>query len=80
MGEQVEWFMNKAGDHIGVVAERKGEPNWSYIILRQDQTGGLRVSDVRVNFFSRTAATADLLQQMAAAEKSGHKAVAELEP
>ena len=36
MVEQVEWFSNKLGNLLGIIAEGKSVAGWNYAILKRD--------------------------------------------
>ena len=69
-GEEVDWFTSKPGGLLGTVAKGNGRTGWNYVILKRKKTGGVKICDVGANFFSRDAATVDLVLAMATAAKN----------
>jgi hypothetical protein len=70
MAWQIEWFANRAGSTIGTLAVREADEGWNYAVLRRDETGAFRVLKLGGDAFSLDDARAELLLEMAAAEKS----------
>jgi hypothetical protein len=66
-GELVEWFANEANDILGAIDhERTG--TWSYVLMKKNQEGALRVIEINENIVSRSVAEAELFQKMAEVE------------
>ena len=65
MVDQVEWFANRSGNLLGTIAKGKSVAGWNYVILKRNKEGDLHVHKVMNSFFSRKAATDDLLISMA---------------
>jgi len=52
MGEQVEWFSNKAKNLIGTIALTKVGRSWNFAVLRRNKLGNFQVCDIGQNFFN----------------------------
>ncbi len=66
-GDLVEWFANQTNSILGAIDhERSG--TWSYVVLKKNDDGQLRVVEINENMVSRSAAETELFQKMAAAE------------
>jgi hypothetical protein len=66
-GELVEWFANETNSVLGAIDhERSG--TWSYVVMKKERDGQLRVVDINENMVSRSTAESELFQKMAAAE------------
>jgi hypothetical protein len=65
MVDQVEWFANASGNLLGIIAKGKSVAGWNYVILKRNKEGNLHVHKVMNSYFSRKAATDDLLISMA---------------
>jgi hypothetical protein len=66
MVEQVEWFSNKSGNLLGVIAKGEGVAGWNYAILKRDGKNDFHVRKVMNNFFNLNAARVDLFLSMTA--------------
>jgi hypothetical protein len=64
IGEQVEWWAQKAGRFIGTIAKGIAEPGWRYILLVRDEGGRFRICRLRGGIESLPAATQQLLTVM----------------
>jgi hypothetical protein len=51
MGEQIEWFANKAKTLIGTIALSKTGRSWNYAVLRRNKLGNFQVCEIGQNFF-----------------------------
>jgi len=65
MVEQVEWLANTSRNLLGTVAKGKNVAGWNYVILKRNKEGDFHIHKVMNSFFSRKAATDDLLISMA---------------
>jgi len=63
--EEVEWFSNRSGSLLGVIARGDNVAGWNYVILKRDREGDFHVRKVMSNFFSPKDARVDLLLSMA---------------
>lgn len=70
MAWQIEWFASKSGTTIGTLAKGKIATGWDYAVLEREQTGSFRVRKLGGDAFSIDDARADLLLEMAAAERN----------
>ncbi len=73
MVQEVEWFSNRSGHLLGVVAKGEGIAGWSYAVLKRDRKGDPHVCKVMNNFFSLNAARVDLLLSMAGIESANRE-------
>ena len=71
MAWQIEWFADKAGTTIGTLALGEADEGWNFVVLARDRTGDFRILKLGGDAFSLDDARAELLSEMAAAEKSG---------
>jgi hypothetical protein len=67
MGEQVEWFANKAKDLIGTIALNKVGRSWNFAVLRRNMLGNFQVCNIGQNFFNLRQTIAQFTYAMAAA-------------
>jgi hypothetical protein len=67
-GELVEWFANEANTILGAIDHEQKTSTWSYVVVRKNQEGVLRVSELNENIVSRLAAEAELFRKMETAE------------
>ena len=65
MVDRVDWFANPSGSLLGTIAVGKAVAGWNYIILKRNKEGNFHIHKVMNSFFSRKAATDDLLVSMA---------------
>jgi hypothetical protein len=72
MGEQVEWFTNRAKSLIGTIALTKTGRSWNYAILRRNRLGHFQVCDIGQNFFSLKQTMVQFTYAMVAAKKDRH--------
>ena len=70
MAWQTEWFANKAETIIGTLAVGKANEGWNYAVWWRDKMGNFRVYELGGDAFSLDGARAELLLEMAVAEKS----------
>jgi len=63
--EQVDWFANASGNLLGTIAKGKSVAGWNYMIFKRNKEGDFQIHKVMNSFFSRKAATDDLLISMA---------------
>lgn len=64
IGEQVEWWAQKAGRFIGTIAKGIAEPGWRYILLERDEGGRFRICRLRGGIESLQAASHQLVTVM----------------
>jgi hypothetical protein len=67
-GELVEWFANEANNTLGAIDHEQKTGTWSYVVLKRNPEGVLRVSELNENIISRPAAEAELFRKMEATE------------
>lgn len=70
MGEQVEWFSNRARNLIGTIARSKVGRSWNYAILRRTKLGNFQVCDIGENFYNLQQTGVQFRYAMAAAKKA----------
>ena len=56
IGDEVEWFSNRAGNIIGTVARGDRNKGWNYVILKRNRGGAFQVRNVMGDFYNRAAA------------------------
>jgi hypothetical protein len=64
----VEWFANEANNTLGAIDHEQKTGTWSYVVLKRNPEGVLRVSELNENIISRPAAEAELFRKMEATE------------
>jgi len=69
MGKQVEWFSNRSGNMLRILAEGEGRASWHYAILKRDRKGDFHARKVMSNFFALEDARVDLRLSMVEIEK-----------
>ena len=69
-GELVEWFANDANNTLGAIDHEQETGTWSHVVIKRNQEGVLRVSELNENIVSRPAAEAELFRKMEADETS----------
>ena len=69
MGEQIEWFANKAKNLIGTIALTRTGRSWSYAVLRRNKLGNFQVCDIGQNFFSLKQTMVQFTYAIVAAKK-----------
>jgi len=74
MGEQVEWFANKAKNLIGTIALTKVGRSWNFAVLRRNKLGNFQVCDIGQNFFNLRQTMVQFTYAMVAA-KNGQQEV-----
>jgi hypothetical protein len=67
-GELVEWFANEANNILGAIDHEPKEGTWSYVVLKTNQQGDLRVMELNEKMKSRLDAETELYREMEAAE------------
>ncbi len=70
MGEQVEWFANKAKNLIGTIALTKTGKSWNFVVLRRNKLGNFQICDSGKNFFNLRQTMVQFRYAMAAAKNS----------
>ena len=70
MGEQVEWFANKARNLIGTIALTAMGRSWNFAILKRNRQGNFQVCDVGQNFFNLSQIMVQFRYAMVAAKYS----------
>ena len=70
MGEQVEWFANKAKNLIGTIALTKVGRSWNFAVLRQNKLGNFQVCDIGQNFFNLSQTMVQFRYAMVAAKNT----------
>jgi hypothetical protein len=70
MGEQVEWFANKAKSLIGTIALTKVGRSWNFAVLRRNKQGNFQVCDIGQNFFNLRQTMVQFMYAMVAAKSS----------
>jgi len=68
-GKLVEWFANQRNSVVGAI-DHEQSGTWSYVVLKQDEKGELRVVEINENMVTRPAAEAELFRKMEDAAKS----------
>jgi hypothetical protein len=68
-GELVEWFANEGKNILGAIDHEPRAGTWSYVVMKGNQEGELRVVDLKENIKSRTDAETELFRKMEAAER-----------
>jgi len=66
-GELVEWFANQTNSILGAI-DHEQSGTLSYVVMKKNDDGQLRVVEINENMVSRSAAETELFQKMAAAE------------
>ena len=67
-GELVEWFANEANNTLGAIDHEQETGTWSYVVMKRNQEGILRVLELNENMISRPDAETELFLKMEAAE------------
>jgi hypothetical protein len=67
-GELVEWFANEENNILGAIDHEQREGTWSYVVLKGQQEGELRVVELKENIKTRGDAEAELFRKMEDAE------------
>ena len=70
MGEQVEWFANRARNLIGTIALTAMGRSWNFAILKRNRQGNFQVCDVGQNFFNLSQIMVQFRYAMVAAKYS----------
>jgi hypothetical protein len=73
IGKGIEWFSNKAGNVIGIIALGDSNRRWNYAIFRRNKKANFVACDVRDRFCNQAAARVDFMHAMAGTEKSERK-------
>ena len=67
-GQQVEWFVNESNNIVGAIDHEPRVGTWSYVVMKRNQEGILRVLELNENMISRPDAETELFLKMEAAE------------
>lgn len=70
MGDQVEWFANKAKNLIGTIALTKVGRSWNFAVLRRNKLGNFQVCEIGQNFFNLGQTMVQFTYAMIAAKNS----------
>ncbi|HUK81374.1 MAG TPA: hypothetical protein VLZ12_01960 [Verrucomicrobiae bacterium] len=70
MGEQVEWFANRARSLIGTIALTKVGRSWNFSVLRRNTLGNFQVCNIGQNFFSLSQTMVQFRYAMVAAKNN----------
>jgi hypothetical protein len=71
IGSEVEWFADRVGSILGIVAEGATDGNWGYVVLRRDEQGKYRYWDLQTRIDSRDAAHSQMVRIMATTQPTG---------
>ena len=65
IGKGIEWFSNKAGNVIGIIALGHSNRSWNYVVFRRNKNGNFVACDARDRFCNQAAAWVDFMHAMA---------------
>ena len=73
IGKGIEWFSNKVGNVIGIIALGDSNRRSNYVIFRRNKKANFVACDVRDRFCNQAAARVGLMHAMVGTEKSERK-------
>ncbi len=66
-GDLVEWFANEDNTIMGAI-DHEQTGTWSYVVMKRNPQGALRVVEINENMVSHSAARTELFNKMEQAE------------